>query len=134
MALRNDTSGNANEARALRLLQEAAALGHGRAQYELGRMHGQGRGTPKDYRRAVQWFQKAARRRVAEAQHLLCLAYAAGRGVKQDRVLAHAWCQIAAEQGSKETGETLESLRPFMTPGKLQTVNALAEGLRKEIQ
>ncbi|MGH8644994.1 MAG: serine/threonine-protein kinase [Gammaproteobacteria bacterium] len=133
MALRNDTSGDADDARALRLLQEAVALGHGWAQYELGRMHGQGRGTPKDYRRAVHWFQKAARRRVAEAQHLLCLAYAAGRGVERDRVLAHAWCQIAAEQGSKEADGTLKSLHPFMTRGKLQTANALAERLRKEI-
>jgi TPR repeat protein len=82
----------------------------------------------------VHWYQKAARQRVVKAQHVLCLSYALGRGTKRDRVRAYAWCQIAAEQGLEEADETLESLRPFMTPRKLEIANTLAEALREEIK
>lgn len=124
----------ADDAQTLKLLQQAATLGHPQAQYQLGRMQGQGRGTVQDYRQAVHWYLKAARRGVAEAQYSLCLSYALGRGAELDRVRAYAWCQIAVDHGSAEARESLEALQPYMNPARLKNAQALITELMAEIQ
>ena len=111
MAYRNGENTPVDDSKALDLLMQAAELGHGNAQYYLGLMHGQGRGTAQDYAHAVRWYREAAMQGVADAQHVLCISYLAGRGVDPDRVRAYAWCEVAVKHGSQDAQEPLKLLK-----------------------
>ena len=79
--------------------QKAAAQGHGRAQFRLGRAYYFGEGVPQDYQEAAKWFRKAAEQGVADAQFALGTMYKLGQGVAQDYQEAVKWYRKAAEQG-----------------------------------
>ena len=70
--------------------------GHAWAQYELGLMHANGYGAPKDDAEAVKWYTKAAEQDYHAAQYNLCMMYAAGTGVPEDYVQAYKWLVLAS--------------------------------------
>ena len=65
-------------AAALREWQPLAEQGDADAQYNLGVMHAEGKGVPRDDRMAAQWYRRAAEQGDASAQNSLGLMYAVG--------------------------------------------------------
>jgi TPR repeat protein len=91
------------EAEAVARLEEAARADDRDAQYQLALLHGAGRGTAKDDKRAMDWLRKSAERNQPEAQYRLAAAYARGLyGVRQDDAAAAAWLRRSARQGNVE--------------------------------
>jgi TPR repeat protein len=80
-------------------LKKAAENGNAEAQFELGRIYGNGDGVPQDYETAIDWLEKAASQRHAKAQESLGSIYANGVGVKQDFSAARNWYMKAARNG-----------------------------------
>jgi len=70
-------------------------------------MYLEGRGVPKDEKKAVEWFQKAAEQGMPKAQFRLGMMYAQGRGVPQDRAKADEWYKKAADQGNIDARKVL---------------------------
>jgi len=87
-----------DDAVALPLLEAAAAEGFAEAQYNLGRLHDDGRGTAKDTATAVRWYETAAEQGYAPAQAVLGAVYSNGTSAPQDYALAARWLRKAAEQ------------------------------------
>lgn len=90
---------NPDQLIALRRLQKTAEDGHAEAQFELGRLYGNGEGVPQDYQKAIAWLEKAASQNHAKAQESLGSIYANGVGVKQDFPTARDWYLKAAGNG-----------------------------------
>jgi TPR repeat protein len=80
-------------------LKKAADKGNAQAQFELGRIYGNGDGVPQDHQTAIGWLEKAARQNHAKAQESLGSIYANGVGVKQDFPIARNWYLKAAQNG-----------------------------------
>jgi uncharacterized protein len=87
---------------AFREFQPLAEQGNARAQGNLGVMYQNGKGVPKDEKRAFFWYLKAAEQGIARAQADLGFLYANGNGVAQDYQQAVVWYRKAAEQGYAE--------------------------------
>ena len=67
-------------------------------QYNLGVMHANGQGVPKDAEEAVKWFRLAAEQGNIKAQYHLGGMYFKGEGVTKDNKKAVKWYRLAAEQ------------------------------------
>ena len=78
---------------------QVAQDGNARAQYNLGWMHANGRGTAQDYKQAIKWYTKSAEQGNFNAQYNLGNLYYSGRGAEQNNKLAFSWFMKAAEQG-----------------------------------
>lgn len=76
-----------------------AEQGNVDAQYVLGEMYANGRGTQQDYREAAHWYRKASEQGDADAQFNLGVSYGNGLGVPKDEREAVNWYRKAAEQG-----------------------------------
>jgi uncharacterized protein len=86
-------------ATALRLLSPLAGKGDARAEFDLGFMHAQGWGMPRNPAEGLIWYRKAADQGLPVAQHFLGLAYANGEGVQRDDREAARWFSRSAAQG-----------------------------------
>src|SRR5579862_6791832 len=86
-------------ATALLGLSPLAERGDARAQFDIGFMHAQGWGVPRDLAEAIKWYRKAANQGLQVAQHFLGMAYAKGEGVQPDAAEAARWFARAATQG-----------------------------------
>ena len=88
----------------------AAADGDIQAQFNLGVIHANGRGVPRNDKEAVGWYRKAAAQGHAQAQFNLGAMYANGPrfvclyrcGVARDDTEAVAWYRKAAAQGNAD--------------------------------
>jgi TPR repeat protein len=87
---------------ALKLFEAAAQKGNPEAQYTLGFMYRDGRGTRRDDSKAMAWYRKAAEQGYAPAEYNLGLMYAQGDGTKADPAAAQRWFRRAADHGSVE--------------------------------
>ena len=65
-------------------------------------MYGDGRGLPRDKKKAIKWLLKAAEQRSAGAQRFLGAIFYYGWGVTQDYAEAVKWFKKAAEQGDSD--------------------------------
>ncbi len=90
---------NSDQLVAFTRLKKAAENGNTEAQFELGRIYGNGDGVPQDYQAAIGWLEKAARQNHAKAQESLGSIYANGVGVQQDFPTARSWYLKAARNG-----------------------------------
>jgi TPR repeat protein len=90
---------NPDQLVAVTRLKKAAEKGNAEAQFELGRIYGNGDGVPQDYQAAINWLEEAARQNHAKAQESLGSIYANGVGVKQDFPSARSWYMKAARNG-----------------------------------
>ncbi|KXS32429.1 MAG: Sel1 protein [Candidatus Gallionella acididurans] len=88
-----------NYATAIKLLIPQAKHGDARAQSALGQMFYDGKGVPRDYKKAAKWFLLAAARGDVLAQYALGTMYQDGEGVPRDYKEAVKWYLSAAEQG-----------------------------------
>ena len=73
--------------------------GDARAQYNLGWMHANGKGTAQDFKEAIEWYKKSAELGNVNAQYNLANLYLRGQGAVQNDKLAFSWFIKAAEQG-----------------------------------
>ena len=71
------------------------------AQLRIATIYRNGKGVPKDYKKAVEWFILAANKGNAEAQYNLGIMYNFGLGVIPDYEKALKWYTLSAEQGNK---------------------------------
>ena len=99
-------------AQAMAIFQPLATTSnHAYAQYFLGRMYLEGRGTDKDPAAAAKWLRKAAEQGVKEAQYQMGKLYLQGEGVPKDRAQAYGWLSCAAHRGSPRAQEALAALQ-----------------------
>lgn len=85
-------------ATAAREMRTLAEQGDAVAQYNLGLLHNNGQGVPRDYGRAREWYEKAAAQGDADAQAGLGTLYLNGHGVSEDYHQALFWLRLAADQ------------------------------------
>ncbi|MGH8809886.1 MAG: tetratricopeptide repeat protein [Noviherbaspirillum sp.] len=114
---------------ALALWQQSAAEGDALAQYNIGVLHENGKGTDICHEKAALWYRKAAERGVeqnpvqaaewtrqaalqgnVEAQYNVALKYDKGIGVTRDYRQAVSWYRNAAEQGHREAQYNLAGM------------------------
>jgi TPR repeat protein len=81
-------------------LQEACDRGEVRSCSLLGELYEEGRGVPRDNRRAASLYEKACTGKVAQGCHYLGLRYAAGEGVPRDERRAAALFEQACKAGA----------------------------------
>jgi TPR repeat protein len=112
-------------------LRAAAERGEARAQFQLGMLHAQGLGVPKDYEAAAQWYLKAALQRDIAAMNNLGVLYIQGTGVKQDFVQAYKWLHLAAQGGSTGSGRNRDQLALYMTADQIAEAMRQATVLRQ---
>ncbi len=82
-----------------RLLEQAAALDHPHAQYNLAVMYQKGDGVDQDMKRSLFWYEKAANANLAIAQYNLGMIYFEGAIVEKDEAKAKELWEKAAAQG-----------------------------------
>lgn len=98
---------------ALALFRQAADSGNAEAQYQLGTMYLQGRGTAKDENKARQWFEKAAEQAHPGAQYGLAQIL-----LKSEPERARSLLAASAAQGYRSAKIQLERLAPAATANK----------------
>ena len=92
-------NGAADYARAVELLQPAAAAGFALAQLSLGYAYDRGLGVTEDDAQAADWYRKAADQGVPRAMGNLGYLYNGGNGVPLDYGQALRWYERAADKG-----------------------------------
>ena len=85
-------------ASALREWTPLAEAGNAEAQFYLGKIYFNGRGTSQDFSEAVKWYRRAADQEYVIAQFNLGQMHLLGIGVSQDYSEAVKWYSKAAEQ------------------------------------
>ena len=91
-----------------------ARKGNPEAQFYIGLMFHEGKGTQYNLERAFLWLSAAAKKGVPQAQFNLSLMYSKGQGVKKNDLLAFRWMEKAANQ---ELPEALVNLSTFYYSG-----------------
>ena len=109
--------------KALDWYKKAAEQGNAQAQYNLGWMYREGKGTAQDDKKAVYWWQEAAKQGSASAQSLLGAMYALGAGVPQDNIKAYMWANIAAANGDEYAKDILTTI---MSRAAIEKAQAMA--------
>jgi len=84
---------------AVKYYRMAAEQGNSLAQNNLGVMYIQGRGVPRDDKRAVELFRQGAEQDYEVAQNNFGYMYQHGRGVAQNLERALLWYRRSADQG-----------------------------------
>jgi TPR repeat protein len=79
--------------------EQAAAMGHVDAQYQLGNMFLNALGGPQDLTQAARWYLQAANEEHAKSQAQIGFMYSKGQGLGQDYTQAVSWYRRAAQQG-----------------------------------
>jgi hypothetical protein len=133
-----DNPENASRVEAMRkLMAQAAKEGYTNAQYALGRMLLQGRGSAPDPSAATQWLKRAAEKGHIEAQILYGYLAAAGEGMPRNLGEAFLWWSIAAEQGNAAGAAGRDKLTPLVDPIQLARLRGLTRhwmALRDELK
>jgi TPR repeat protein len=96
-----------NPARAVDLLNKAAAKGFAPAKTQLGLSYQKGIGVVEDHRTAAQLFREAAEEGDSKAMAVLGVAYLGGDGVEKDEARGCDLVRKAAETGDAEAQSTL---------------------------
>jgi len=91
-----------------------AENGNINAQYWIGRMYEDGKGTPKNYFKAAKLYKSAAQKGHPAAQFFLGVLYGSGKGVPQNFELSKKWLQKSADQGVSGAEELLGTMDYFL--------------------
>lgn len=92
-------------------LKRAADAGNADAQYMLGILYMQGRGTEQSVPQAISSFRRAAEQGHADAQYVLGQSYYKGLGVTANRTAAKKWLQLSADNGNASAKQFLEQIK-----------------------
>ena len=94
----------------INFLRFGAGYGDILAEYNLGWMYWNGKGTLPDYVNGIDWYRRAAEQGHADAQNNLGISYALGKGVPQDYEKAQAWFCLASGNYELRIGYSPRSL------------------------
>ena len=83
-------------------ITNAAERGNQGAQLLLGLSYREGRGVPRDARKAFYWIDRSAREHQPYSQFVLGQMYAAGEGTARDTKQALDWWQKSAAQNQAQ--------------------------------
>jgi len=114
-------------ATAMKEWRPLAEKGNDMAQFNLGLLFYDGKGTVQDYAEAAQWFERAANQGYVKAQHNLGEMYAIGEGVKKDYVQAYKWLSICAAAGNDTCADHRDWVAKKLSGGKLNMAQKLAK-------
>lgn len=92
-----------NHEAALRAWLPLARDGHVKAQYAVGALFAEGRGTTQDLSTAFDWWLQAAAQSHVRAQFNVAAMYKNGVGVGQNEVEAAHWISAAANLGDRDS-------------------------------
>jgi TPR repeat protein len=84
---------------ALEKFKSAAEGGNAHAQFMVGALYQEGKGTTQNYKEAARWYGLGAAQGDAAAMVNLGALYSQGLGVAQNYALGIKWVRTAAEQG-----------------------------------
>jgi len=110
-------------ATALRELRPLAEQGSADAQFNIGLMYNQGRGTPVDYKEAAKWYRLAAEQNLPRAEFYLGVIYFKGQGVPQNFKEAEKLFFAAAMQDDVKAQVTLAQMYETDHPGVPQNMS-----------
>lgn len=88
-----------DELLALKIYQQSAEAGNGKAALKIGNAYYMGKGLDKNYGDAFKWYQIAAEQNSYAALYNIGLMYEEGLGVKKDAVKAFDAYKKSADQG-----------------------------------
>ncbi len=111
-----------------------ADRGDAKAQYNLGVIHANGKGVPRNYEAAAKWYRKAAELGHAGAQFGLGSCYFLGRGVPENHVRACLWLILAKSGGHKKALANIEIVEKRMTPAQIDKAQELAAEWREKLK
>jgi TPR repeat protein len=104
-----NTEVKADPGRAAQLFRYAATyFGDADAQYQLGRIHLEGRGAQKDSRAAARWLYSAANKGQYRAQALLGQMMIHGDGVPKQAARGLMWLTLAADAAKEREDEWIK--------------------------
>jgi TPR repeat protein len=119
-------------ATAVMLWRPLADRGDAHAQFLLGTMYENGKGTTQDYSEAMKLYRLAADHQGYPAPlYALGSMYAKGRGVAPDNIHAYAWYSIAASSGDYVGTMLRDGLAKKMTPAEIAQAQELAKRCQK---
>ena len=95
---------------ALKQCREAAEQGNSRAQYLLGYMLENGKGTEADPAGAFGWYMKSAARGYPSAEYVVGTFYLKGDVVRHDTLEAVKWLKRAAGHGQNDAWVSLSTI------------------------
>lgn len=101
--------------------------GYSAAQYELGSIYHNGKGSEKDHDEALKWYRLAAKKGHPDAQYALAQMYYKGEGVIQDYVLCRMWFSISGARGYKKGTKMRVLVEARMTPDQIVESTQLAK-------
>ena len=84
---------------AAKWFEAAVAKGHPQAMHNLARLYEDGKGVPKDLRRAFKLNLQSAKKGWSHAQQEIAVCYDEGRGVEPDLKEAVRWCELSEKSG-----------------------------------
>jgi TPR repeat protein len=102
------------------------------AQYNLGLLHYEGKGTPVDPGAAHAWFLQAAERGYARAQYRVAEMYESGDGVRKDLIQAHFWFRQAGDQKYEDARKRRRKVAKKMTPKQIAYADMLARHRKQD--
>lgn len=76
-----------------------AEQGDAKAQFAIGHMYENGRGTSRDLTKAFIWYSKAAQHGDRKADYKIGMAYLEGAGVGRNYAKAYRWLKKASDKG-----------------------------------
>jgi len=118
-------------ATALKEFKPLAEQGDAEAQFNLGRMYGEGKGVIQSYKNAFEWYELAAEQGHVGGQYMLGDFYINGKGVIKNPTRSHMWWNIAASLTSgPDYGDLLrierDELAKTMSPSQIAEAQKLA--------
>ncbi len=115
-------------------LEPLAAAGDAKSQVRLGLMYREGRGAPRDPKRAFSWLLKAAKQGRADAQFLVGTMYRRGEGTMLDEDAGLAWLRRSAAQGNPKAADAIAQVDAARTPAGSAAAAARRGGAGDEVQ
>lgn len=102
--------------KAFELYLQAAKMGHGLAQNNVGYMYLYGEGVAKDHAQAIYWLKKSVEQKNMYAMNNLGICHSKGWGVNQNKHMALEWYRKAAETGNPKGKENYDILLKNLYP------------------
>ena len=108
-------------------MKEIAETGHEGAQFYMGLMSHQGKGTPRNFREALKWYWLAADNGDNRGRNNLGVMHRDGLGITPNKILAYMWFSLAAADQSVEGQRNLERLSRALSQQDILQGQQLAE-------
>jgi uncharacterized protein len=117
---------NDNQFYSVSLFIEKAKRGSADAQYQLGLLYLDGRGTLQDFSEAAKWIILAAEQNHPLAQYELGLLYNTGQGVDLDNEKGYMWLNLAAAAGVEKAILARDKTKLALSPQQLMEAQKAA--------